>query len=81
MKVKRHMGNESERKQHFQQHKRKHSNSKEAYTDGPKSTGRKIDYAVVFADTTRIRVLLEEASTHTADMTAIKTTMKEIKER
>ena len=28
-----HMGNDSERKQHFLQHKGKHSNNKEAYTD------------------------------------------------
>ena len=32
-----HTGNESERKQHFLQHKGKHSNSKEAYTEGSKT--------------------------------------------
>ena len=38
-------GNESKRK--------KHSNSKEAYTDGSKSTSRKVGYATVFTDTRR----------------------------
>ena len=38
--VETHMGNESERKQHFLQHKEKHGNNKEVYTDGSKSTGR-----------------------------------------
>ena len=37
-----HTGNENERKQHFLQHKGKHSSSKEAYTDGSKNTGRKV---------------------------------------
>ena len=46
-----HTGNKSERKQHFLQHKGKHSSSKEAYTGGSKSTGRKVGYAV-FTDTT-----------------------------
>ena len=32
---------ESERKQCFLQHKGKHSSSKETYTDGSKSTGKK----------------------------------------
>ena len=36
-----HTGNESKKKQHFLQHKEKHSSSKEAYTDRSKSTGRK----------------------------------------
>ena len=47
------------------------------YTDRSKSIGRKVDYAAVFADTTRRGVLPEEASIHTAEMTEI----KEIKER
>ena len=38
-------GNESEKKQHFQQ-------NKEAYTDRSKSTGRKVGYAAVFIDST-----------------------------
>ena len=40
--------NGSKRKQYFLQHKEKHSNNKEAYTDGSKSTGRKVGFAVVF---------------------------------
>ena len=72
-----HTGNESEKKQHSLQHKGKHGSSKEAYTDGSKSTGRKVDYAAVFTDTIRRVALPEEASIHTAEMTAI----KEIKER
>ena len=44
-----HTGNESEKKQH----KEKHSSSMEAYTDGSKSTRRKIGYAAVFTDFTR----------------------------
>ena len=68
--------NENEKKQHFLQHKVKHSSSKKAYTDGSKSTGRKIGYAAVFTDSTRRGALPEEASIHTAEMTA----MKEIKE-
>ena len=65
------------RKQHFLQHKEKHGSSKLAYMNGLKSTGRKVGYAAVFADTTRRGALLDETSTHTVEMTA----MKEIKER
>ena len=72
-----HTENESERKQHFLQHKKKHSSTKEAYTDGSKSTGKKVGYAAIFTDTTRRGALLEEASIYTAEITA----MKEIKER
>ena len=49
-----HLKNDSERKQHFLQHKGKHSNNKEAYTDGSKSTRRKIGFAAVFAYITRM---------------------------
>ena len=63
-----HMGNDSERKQHFLQHKGKHSNNKEAYTDGPKSTGRKVGYVAVFAKITRRGALQKKASNHTAEM-------------
>ena len=42
--VETHMGNESERKQHFLLQKEK------AYTDGSKSIGRKLGYAAVFAE-------------------------------
>ena len=50
-------GNESKRKQHFLQHKEKHSNGNKSYTDGSKSTGRKVGYAAVFADTARREAL------------------------
>ena len=77
-----HTGNKSEIKQHFLQHKEKHSDNKEAYTNGSKSTGRKVGFAAVFADLTRRGTLPEGASIHTVEMTAIKTTLKEIqKER
>ena len=36
-----HTRNESKRKQHFLKHKGKHGSSKEAYTDGLRSTGRR----------------------------------------
>ena len=51
--------------------------AKKANTDGSKSTGRKVGYAAVFTDTTRRGALPEEASIHTAEMTA----MKDKKER
>ena len=46
------MGNDRKRK-HFLHQKRKHSNKKETYTGGSKSTGRKVGFAAVFADITR----------------------------
>ena len=61
-----HTENESERKQHFLQQKRKHSNSKEAHMGGSKSTGRK--YAMLLYS----QRSPEEASIHTAEMSAIK---------
>ena len=64
-----HTGNGSEKKRHFLQHKEKHSNSKEAYTDGSNSKVRKVGYAAVFADITRRGALSEEASIHTAEIT------------
>ena len=72
-----HIGSESERKQHFLQLKGKYSSSKEAFTNRSKSTGRKVGCAAVFTDITRRGTLPEEASIHTPEMTA----MKEIKER
>ena len=60
--------NDSERKQYFLQHKENHSNKKEAYTDGSKSTGRKVGFAAVFTDITRRGALPEEASIHTVEM-------------
>ena len=76
-----HTGNDSERKQHFLKHKGNHNNFKEAYIDGSKSTGRKVSFAAVFANTTRRGILQEEAFIHTAVMTAIKIAMREIKKR
>ena len=68
-----HMGNDRERKQN----KGNHSNFKRAFTDGSKSTGRIVGFAVVFVDVTRRGELPEEASIHTAQMTA----MREIKKK
>ena len=67
-----HAENESQKKQHFLQHKEKHSSSKEAYTDRSKSTGRKIGYTAIFTASTRRGALPEVSSIHTAEMTAIK---------
>ena len=44
--------NDSERKPLFLQHKGDHSNNKDQITDGSKSTGRKVGFAV-FADLMR----------------------------
>ena len=60
------------KKQHFLQHKERHKNTKETYTDGLKSIEKKIVFAAVFTDITRSEALLEEAFIHTAKMTAIK---------
>ena len=67
------MRNDSDRKQH----KGNHSNNKEAYTDGLKSTRRKVKFAEIFADIIRSGALPEEASIHIAEMIA----MKEIQKR
>ena len=72
-----HMGINSERKQHFLQHKGNRSNNKKAYTDGSKSTGRIVSFATVFADIIRRGALPEEASIHTAEITAMKDTKRE----
>ena len=45
---------------------------KEAYTDGSKRIGRKVNFATVFTDITRKRALSEEAYIHTDEMTAMK---------
>ena len=76
-----HTGNESERKQHFLQHKGNHSNNKEAYTDGSKITGMKVGFAAVFEDFTRKEALPQDASIHTDEMTAIKIGMREIQKK
>ena len=69
------------RKQHFLQHKGNHSNNKKAYTDRSMSTGRKVGFAAVFVDIARRGGLPKEASIHTAEMTAIKIAMREIRKR
>ena len=76
-----HTGNYSKRKQHLLEHKEKHSNNKEAYTDGSKSTGRKLSFAAVLEGITRRGTLPEEASIHTAEMIAIKTAMRQIQKK
>ena len=43
--------------------------------------GRKVSYAAVFKDITRRGALPEEASIYTAEMTAIKVTLKDIHKR
>ena len=40
--------------------------------DESKSTGRKVGYAAVFTDSTKRGALPEEATIHTAEMTAMK---------
>ena len=70
-----------EKKQHFLQHKNKHQKEKEVYTDGSKNPGKKVGLVAVFEDTTRRGTLPEEASIHTAEMTAIKIALMEIKRR
>ena len=57
------INNDNEIKQHFLQHK-KHKNTKEAYTDRSKSTGRKVGFATVFTDFTRRGILPEEVFIH-----------------
>ena len=71
---------DKEEKQHFRQQE-KHKNIKEAYTDGSKNIGRKVGFVVVFTDTTKWGALPEEASIHTAEMTAIKVALKEVHKR
>ena len=58
--------------------KEKHIKNKEVYIDESKSTGRKVGFAAGFADITRRRALLEEASFHAGKVTAVKTIPKEI---
>ena len=54
MKEKRTLGiNDNEKKQHFLQHKEKHRNNNEVYTDRLKSTEKKVCFASVFADIIR----------------------------
>ena len=51
---------DSERKQHFQQHKEKHSNNKKSYINRSKSTERKVGFLAVFTSITRRGALPEE---------------------
>ena len=76
-----HIGNDSERKQHFLQNKGKHSNNKKAYSERSKSTGRKVGFAAVFTDITKRGALPEETSIYIAEMKAIKKVMREIQKR
>ena len=57
------------KKQHFLQHKEK--NTKETYTDGSKSTTRKVCFAMVFTNITRRGAFPKDATIHTAEMTVI----------
>ena len=63
-------GNESEKKQHFLQHKLKRGSSNEAYKEHRKKS--RVLYAAVFTVPTRRGALPEEASIYTTEMTAIK---------
>ena len=54
------------------QHKERHKNTIEAYTDGSKTIGRKVGFAAIFTDITRREALPEEVSIHTAEMKVIK---------
>ena len=56
--------NDTERKQHFLQHKENHSNNKEVYIDRSRSTGRKVGFSEVFEDITRRGTLPKDASIH-----------------
>ena len=71
-----HVGNDSESKQHFLQHKGNHSNNKETYTDTSKSTGRKVGFAAIFAGIIRRGALPEETFIHTAEMTIMREIQK-----
>ena len=75
------VNNNNEKKQHFLQHKERHKNTKEAYTDWSKSMGKKVAFAMVFTDNSNWRALSEEASIHTTEITAIKEALKELHKR
>ena len=61
--------NNDEKRQHFLQHKEKHKNTREAYRQ---EKGKRVCFAAVFTDITRKGVLSEEASIHTAEITALR---------
>ena len=67
-----------EKKKNLLQHKGKHKNSKETYADWSKSIGKKVAFAVVFKNITRIGNLPKETSIHTVEMMEIKIALKEI---
>ena len=50
----------SGKKQHFLQNKEMHKNTKEAYTDGSKNMIRKVDFAAVFTDITKMELCLKK---------------------
>ena len=59
--------------------KKKHKNTKKAYTDGLKRIGKKVDFAAVFTNIIRRGALLAEAFIHTAESwQQLKITLKEI---
>ena len=57
------------------QHKEKNGNNKGVYK------GRNVGFAAVFMNITKRGELPEEASIHTAEITAIKTVLREIQKR
>ena len=63
------------------QHKKRHKNTKEAYTDGLKSIRKKVGFTAVLTDITREEALSEETTIHTPKMIAIKIALKEIHKR
>ena len=71
----------TERESSISYNTKKHNNNKEPYMDRSKSTERKVSFAAVFRDITSREALLEEASIHTAEMTAIKIPMREIQKK
>ena len=56
----------------------KNKNTKGGYTDRSKSIGNKVGFAAAFTNITRRRTLPKDVSIHTAEMTAIKISLKEI---
>ena len=57
---------------------KKYGNNKETYTDGSKSTGRKVGFTAVFVNIARRGAQPEEASVYTTEITSIKTALREI---
>ena len=59
----------------------KNKNTKKAYTERSKSMGRKIGFVVVLTYITKRWILLEEDSIHSAEITAIKVALMEIRKK